>query len=131
MKTDQFLLFNAIVGLFFGLWYLCFPVQGLAVFGLSTNVTGLYMTRFFGSALTGIGFVCLYERRRDPAMLKDLMKALLIGNACGLIVAIFAQLTGTPNMLCWSVVLIYMLLDTGYIYFLFFARDKADSTSQS
>ncbi|NTW54890.1 MAG: hypothetical protein HGB15_09085 [Chlorobaculum sp.] len=128
MKTDRFLLFNALTGIFFGLLYLCFPVQGLAVFDLSTDVTGQYMTRFFGSALTGIGFICLYERQREPSALKGLMTALLIGNVFGLVVAFFAQMTGNPNMLCWSIVLIYLLLVAGYIYFLYFARDNADST---
>jgi hypothetical protein len=131
MKTDRFLLFNAITGIFFGLLYLCFPVQGLAVFDLSTDVTGQYMTRFFGSALTGIGFICLSERQREPAALKGLMTGLLIGNGFGLLVAIFAQLTGMPNILCWSIVLIYLLLDAGYIYLLFFAKENAETTEKS
>jgi hypothetical protein len=131
MKTDRFLLFNAIIAIFFGLWYLCFPVHGLGVFNLSTDVTGQYMTRFFGSALTGIGFICLNERHREPAALKGIMRGLLVGNGFGLVVSISAQLTGMPNMLCWSIVLIYLLLVAGYIYFLFFAKDNADSTSES
>ena len=89
------------------------------------------MARFFGSALTGIGFICLSERHREAAALKGLMTGLLIGNGFGLVMAIFAQLTGTPNMLCWSIVLICLLLDAGYIYFLFIAKDNAEPASRS
>jgi hypothetical protein len=126
MKLNRFMLVNAILAFIFGFLYLCFPEQGLAILGLSTDLTGLYMTRFFGSALTAIGFVCLFERQPEPAALKGLITALLIGNILGLIVSIFAQLTGAPNMLCWGILLIYLLLASGYAYFRFFARYTAN-----
>lgn len=66
IKIDRLMLFNAMLAFIFELRYLSFPAQGLAVPGLSTNLTGLYMTRFFGSALTAIGCVCFSKGNGNP-----------------------------------------------------------------
>ena len=119
MKLSTFLSIAGLLALVFGASFLLAPAATLAPYGVTTDATGIYMSRYFGSALVQLGLVLLLARRvGDGVAQRAIVLGSFAGVLAGLGVALSAQLTRAVNALGWSTVAIYLLLALGYGYFL-------------
>jgi hypothetical protein len=120
MKLSAFLTIAGLLALAFGLSFLFAPGATLAPYGVTTDAAGIYMSRYFGTALVQLGLVIFLARRvGDPAAQRAIVLGSFVGVVAGLGVALSAQLARAVNALGWSTVGIYVLLALGYGYFLF------------
>jgi hypothetical protein len=120
MKLSVFLTITGLLALAFGLSFLFAPGATLAPYGVTTDATGIYMSRYFGAALVQLGLVIFLARRvGDSAAQRAIVLGSSIGSLAGLGVALSAQLSRAVNALGWSTVAIYLFLLLGYSYFQF------------
>jgi uncharacterized membrane protein YfcA len=75
--------------------------------------------RFFGVALLGVGIIFWLARDCvDPTAVRALLMGGAISDVAGVAVSIWGSARGIMNTLGWTVVLIYVVLLAGSIYFL-------------
>lgn len=121
MKRNEFVLIAGILALIFGFAFLVIPVQALSLYGVKPDILAEFMTRYFGSALTGVGILLLAVRKVETreGMVRGGALGMLALCATGLIVAIWDLVSGTSNNLVWINIVVYGLLGIGFAYFLF------------
>ena len=126
MKLKTLIMIHSVLLLTFGLGFLLIPAIMLAVYGTSTNSTGLLTARVFGISNIQISIILWCLRSEESSkILKTLILLLFLGNALAFALALHAQISGIFNVLGWTNVALYLLLAFGYGYFLF--RDKRGS----
>jgi hypothetical protein len=110
----------AIVAFLFGLSFILMPVQTMAMYGVTLDISGQFLGRYLGSAFLGVAVLTWFARNaKDDGALR----AILLGNTLlavtGFVVALLDVFTGVGNTLVWSTVVIYLLLTAGFGYFYF------------
>ncbi len=118
MKFSYLMIVSAVIYAIFGIAFVLVPGLVLGLYG------GMSMEpltdHVLGAAL--IGFAVLNGFARDAKQgeaLQAIMLANLVFNAIGFIAILLQQLSGGPNALGWSTVLISLLLALGFAYFQF------------
>jgi len=66
MKLNNFLSIAGILALLFGLAFLFVPVQTMAMYGVTLDISGQYVARYLGSAFLGIGVLNWSARNAKP-----------------------------------------------------------------
>ncbi len=111
---------NAIIAFVFGIGLLLVPATIGSIYGIETSASSDLMSRFFGLTLIGIGLLTwLFRGITDMAAVKAVILALLISDLLGIIVSLYAVLSGAMNQIGWSAVIIYVLLAVDYAFFYF------------
>jgi len=119
MKLGNFLVVKAAISLAFGIAFALVPAAVMSLYGVTLDLGGALMARFFGACLIGIGLICWLDRNAGPQVLQGITLALCIGDTVGFIVALLGQLSGLTNALGWVNVVIWLLLALGLGYFRF------------
>jgi len=121
MKLSTFMSIVAVVSLLFGLSFLFMPVQTMAMYGTTLDVSGQYIGRYLGSAFLGLAVIMWMTRTDKPK--EGAMKGIIMGGfiltLTGFVASIFDALYGGGNSLVWSTVAIYFLFALGFGYFQF------------
>lgn len=120
MRLSRFLLIKGVITFLFGILFLLLPAGTMSLFGVTLEQVGVFMTRYFGVAMIGIGLICLIEKNKAFHALEGILLSLFITDTIGFVVALQAQLSGLLNALGWFIVLIWLLLALGLGYFRFF-----------
>lgn len=120
MKLNTLMTITAIVAFIFGLGFILAPAWSLQPYGVSTDVTGLFMSRYFGAALLGYAFLAWLTRNTAS---KGVQAGFFVAMVLGFVVAVYDALTGASNALVWLNVVIYLLLGIGFAYFTFMKKD--------
>lgn len=116
MKLNTLLTLNAIVALLFAIVALVTPGQLLASYGLTTDATGLLMTRYFGAVLLGITTWSWLGRRMENADLRRSIIIVQIIPWLGVLVMDCWALVIGANALEWVNILLALLFLTAYGY---------------
>ena len=119
MKLDNFLGVKAAISLAFGVTFALIPAAAMSLYGATLDPVGVFIARYFGACLIGIGLICWLSRNADHQALQNITLALFIGDTAGFIVALLGQLSGLVNALGWVNVVIWLLLALGLGYFRF------------
>lgn len=121
MKRNVFVLIAGFIALLFGLAFLVIPVQTLALYGVKPDILAEFMSRYFGSALTGVGILLLAVRKVETreGMARGGALGMLALCATGLIVSIWDLVAGISGSFVWINIIVYGLLGIGFAYFLF------------
>jgi hypothetical protein len=119
MKLSSFLVVKAIISLAFGIAFVLVPAAVMSWYGVTLDPFGIFMARFVGACLIGIGLICWLDRSADHDALQGITLALFIGDTIGFIIALLGQLSGLMNALGWVIVAIWLLLALGLGYFRF------------
>jgi len=122
MKLNTVMMVTAIVAFVFGLAFIILPVQTLGLYGNTIEGTGVFMTRYFGSALIGLAFVA-WLTRNAPS--RGVVLGFFVTTVLGLVVALYDIFAGTGNALRWINVVIYLLLAAGFGYFGFIKTSQS------
>jgi hypothetical protein len=121
MKQSTFMSIAAIVALIFGLSSLLMPVQTMSMYGVTLDVTGEYIGRYFGSGLLGIAVINWYARNGKPKdeEMRAIILVTFILTLTGFVASLFNAMYGVGNSLVWSTVIIYFLQAVGFGYLSF------------
>jgi hypothetical protein len=115
IKLKTILNIAGIAASIFGLIYLIFPVQAIAMFGLTTNDAGILITRYFGGSFLSFGLVLYFVKVAiDPDEHRAIVRPLFLVSVIGLIVALLGQFSGIVNGLGWLVVLGFAAFAVGF-----------------
>ena len=127
MKVKLFLAIAAVIAALYGIAFLLIPGVALAFYGDATpNASSILSIRFYGASLLSVGLVVWFVRETsDWTALRGLLLGLSIGNVVGVVVSIWGTVTGIMNAMGWSVVLIYLVLLAGFVYYLSAGRADA------
>ncbi len=114
--------------------YLAFvmmPRALLAQYGATaTDARVILMSRFFGAALTSLGFLVWLARNTVDSQARGaIVLAGLVGNIIGFFVALQGQMQGLVNALGWSTMMIYALFAIGFAYFQFAPKARTGAIS--
>ena len=116
MKVSTFLTVKAVISLLFGIAFALLPAAVMSLYGVTLDLSGVFMGRYFGACLIGIGLTCWFGKDVANDGRRSITLALFIGDTAGFVVAVMMQLSGTANALGWVNVLIWLLLALGNGY---------------
>jgi hypothetical protein len=119
MKLPAFLGLAGALGILFGLEFLLIPELALAQYGVPTEPHNLMQSRYFGSTLLAFGLLLWLARgAQDAAVQRALLLSSAVGNLIGLLLSLWARVSGLQNLLAWLSVGIYGALLLGALYYL-------------
>jgi hypothetical protein len=110
MRFSTLLNVTGIIGVVFGVLFFVVPVTAMAQYGATTDATGLFMARYFGSALVYLGLIYLALARIELPSVRGVALAACVGELGGLWVSLRLQMSGAVNSLGWTSVALYALL---------------------
>ena len=120
MTLKSWMSAKAVICVLFGLGFVFIPETLASFYGMSTNDSGILMTRFFGQAFILLGLLLWLARNTsEQATQRAFSISVFIGDIVGFVIAIMAQMSGVVNALGWLSVALYLLLALGFGYFLF------------
>lgn len=121
MNRSTFMLIAAIIALLFGVGFLLIPAQMISMYGITLSVGGLFMCRYFGAALIGMGLLTWLSRKAkgDNEALRAIILGGFIFSLAGTVVALADVFTGEGTSVVWSSVVIYLVLAAGFGYYQF------------
>ena len=120
MKLSAFAIIITILAFGFGLALLFIPVQLMAFYGVTLDVAGVGMARYFGGANIFIGMIFWSYSSVSPAA-KSWPKLLLysiIYDIIQLVISLLGVLNKEANSMGWTTVALFALLAIGSLYFL-------------
>ena len=125
MKLSLLYLVNSVVAVIYSVLILMVPTLMLKAHGMAVSDSAILMSRFFGSALLGMGITTWLARNAAPSNArKAITLSFFISDVLGLIVSLMAMISGHMNTLGWLPVLIYVVLSAGFGYFYFMAGEE-------
>lgn len=127
-----FLALEAIADLAYGVIILTVPEQFLALYGRSTDTTGIYLLRFLGAAF--IGFSVIFWMARDfteVRALRGVVLGIFVASILGTVVSLLDQLAGNANALGWTSVALTLSFGVGAAYFAFGPLSRGEGPLRS
>jgi hypothetical protein len=126
MKLSNFLVFNAVLALAFGIGFVFVPAIVLTLYGITPGPALNLVGQYFGVELIAVGLLCWLARNvSDSTFQRAIILAFLIADGIGLIVSIMGTLSGVYNAVGWSAVAIYFVLSLGFAYFQFMKPSRS------
>jgi hypothetical protein len=126
MKRSTFVLIGSIIAAIFGIGFLISPNGALTAYGVKMDPVGVFIGRYFGSALIGVAITWFLASRTSTS--EGLLRAGLFGGFAlgitGLVVAVWDGIAGTANSFVWINTVIYAFLTVGFAYFSFLKKTK-------
>jgi hypothetical protein len=121
MKLATYFGITGAIGVLFGLAFLLAPGISLSQYAIPTDAYNLMQARYFGSALLAFALIVWLARgTREELAQRALLQATVVGDLVGMVLSIWAVVSGLQNAMAWSSVVIYGVFALGAIYFLAF-----------
>jgi len=115
---------TSVVAFIFGLAFIIAPTVSLDFYGVSVNVTGEFLGRYFGASLIGTAFLAWLTRNAPASPTRRaVLASLFVTMLLGFLVAVYDTFAGTGNALVWLNVGIYLILAIGFLYYSFKKED--------
>jgi hypothetical protein len=117
MTRNRLFVLNAAIAGGYGVALLVATDLILDLYGITPNPEGVYMARWFGLGLLGIGLTTLLARdAADSAGGHAVGRALSVTYGIGVVLALWGTLFGPFNALGWIAVGLNLLLGSGFAY---------------
>jgi xanthine/uracil permease len=124
-NLKRFLAIAAVVTLLNGICYTLFPAALLPNYGIEPSSGAALGFRFLGAALLTFGLILWFIRQsHDWTAMRAVLIGATVGNVIGVIVSLWATLTGAMNGAGWLFVVTYAVLLLGYAYSLWAGSRK-------
>jgi len=125
IRFKRFLAFAAIVTVVNGISYALFANTMLPSYGIVPDPGAVLGFRFFGTALLTFGLIMWFVRESgDWIAIRAVLIGASVGNIAGVVVSMWATLTGVLNGMGWVFVVTYVVLLLGYAYSLWAGTRK-------
>ena len=125
VKLKRFLAFAAIITVLNGIGYSLIPNALLPSYGIAPAPAVALGFRFFGSALLTFGLILwLVRESHDWTAVRAVLIGASVGNIVGVVVSVWATVTGVLNVMGWLFVATYVVLLLGYAYSLWAGQRK-------
>src|SRR4030042_915187 len=125
MTLKTFMIITSIIAFIFGVAFIVAPTLSLNFYGVSVNVTGEFLGRYFGASLIGTAFLAWLTRTAPASETRRaILAALFVTMLLGFLVAVYDTFAGAGNPLVWLNVGIYLTLAIGFVYFAFMKGDQ-------
>jgi len=119
MRLSSFLAVSGAIGVIFGLEFLLVPGFALPQYGMPTEPHNLLQARYFGASLLPWSLTAWLARGvRDDAALRALLSASAVGWLLGVVLSLWAALSGLQSAMAWLSVAIYGVFLLGALWFL-------------
>jgi hypothetical protein len=122
MNTRTVLTIAAVVAISYGLATLLIPTIIGSLYGFGTSPGEVFLTRFLGGALVGLGVINWLAKDQDYATLHPILIGNLVADTIGLILSVMGTLAGTMNAMGWVSVVIYLVLAPAFAYLQFMGQ---------
>jgi hypothetical protein len=120
MKLRHFFTINIFIAIFFSLTCTLLPRQLFILYGLPLDEAGVWVTRLVGGSILGYATLMGFGRKTSSVESRRAIAiALLVQDTIGLLASIEIQLSGKMGFIGWSNPILYLLLASGYAYFVF------------
>jgi hypothetical protein len=130
MTLKRLFVLNAAIAAGYGVALLVATGPILDIYGITPNSEGVYMARWFGLGLLGIGLVTWLARDvADSAGGQAIARALAVTYGIGVLLALWGTLFGPFNALGWIAVGLNLLLGSGFAYALRISTRTASAAS--
>jgi hypothetical protein len=125
VRFKRFLAFAAVITIINGICYTLFPNALLPTYGIAPEATVALGFRFFGTALLTFGLIMWFVRgSHDWTAIRAVLIGASVGNIAGVVVSLWATLTGVLNVMGWVFVVTYVVLLVGYVWSLWAGTRK-------
>jgi hypothetical protein len=119
MTSKRLFLLNGVIASGYGAVLLVAAGPILDLYGIDPNPEGVYMARWFGLELLGIGLVTLLARAAaESTGGRAIARALAVTYGLGVVLALWGTLFGPFNALGWIAVALNLGLGSGFAWFL-------------
>jgi hypothetical protein len=119
MTGKRLFTLNGVIAGGYGVALLVAAGPILDVYGITPNPEGVYMARWFGLELLGIGLVTWLARDATAsAGGQTIARALTVTYTIGVVLALWGTLFGPFNALGWIAVALNLGLGAGFAWFL-------------
>jgi hypothetical protein len=120
MTSRRLFMLNAVIAGGYGIALLVATDPILDLYGIAPNPEGVYMARWFGLELLGIGLVTWLARdATEDAGGRAIARALAVTYGIGVVLALWGTLVGPFNALGWIAVGLNLGLGAGFAWFLY------------
>lgn len=120
MNFKTLMIIKAVICLTFAFLLLFFPGFLLGLMGAELGPGGLFAARLYGAALVGSLLLSWFAREEETSgARRAIILDFFIYDGVGLVVTLFAVLTGVLNWLGWGIVVVYLFLTAGFGYYWF------------
>ena len=117
MTAKTFLTISSIFAILYGLGFLLFPGQSIAIYGTEPESHLVLLVRYFGSALLAFGVLEWFGKDfRDWEAVRAVLIAVIILNGVGLLVTLWGMAEGLLNLMAWSSIILYAVFLAGAVY---------------
>jgi len=124
MNSKLYLALAGAVAIAYGIIFVLFPTQAIALYGVTGQPNAALNIQFFGSALLAWGVISWSARNQDWAAVRGVLIGHVVGQVVGLLVNIWGMMQGLLNPLAWTTNIAYGLLLLGALYCLAAAPHK-------
>ena len=117
MIAKRLLQFNLFVSVFTAITFIFLPAPTLSLYGFTGDPPHYIISRYFGA--THIAFATLLWlalRANEPRFLRMIVLAFFVGDSCGTLVLLIAQLNNAMSTIGWALVALSFLFAAGYGY---------------
>lgn len=124
MSLNSVFRFHAILAFAYAVLLGFLPTLTLSLLSTQTlNPLGTDITRILGAAILLVGLMAWgASTLTDQSARHIIARNLMIYTSLGAIISLISQLAGNWNILGWSNVLVYVVVASGYAYFLYGKR---------
>jgi hypothetical protein len=117
MTAKTFLTISSIFAMLYGLAFLLFPGQSIAIYGTEPESHLILLVRYFGSALLAFGVLEWFGKDfRDWEAVRAVLIAVIVLNGVGLLVTLWGMAEGLLNSTAWSSIILYAVFLAGAVY---------------
>lgn len=118
MKFHTLMIIKAVVCLALGVPILIMPSFIYSIFGITLEPGSAVVAREYGAALIGTLMITWFARNAQESNIRwAIALGYCVYDAIGFVDALVATLSGTMNLLGWSVVVLYLFFALGFGYF--------------
>ena len=126
MKASYVFAGAALVAAIFGLAFVLAPAQTMALYDITLDAAGLFVTRLLGAAFLGYAVINWLVRNAGPTRERQTVAlGLFVSLGVGFIASLLAQLDGVANSLGWLTVALYLVFSLGFGYVRFMGEGAA------
>ncbi len=121
MKLSNWMAAKAVVEVIFGIGFVLMPATLAPLFGMDLNAAGIVMAQLFGVVFI-FGSIVLWMARNEPAndtAMRAIILGVVVSNAIGFLVTLFATLGGVWNALGWLPTALFAIFGLAFATFQF------------